>query len=199
MEAWLREYKNDHPLAAAWASGSQKVCHTQETQGRVFRLGEQLRVRFDWANVAPLFSVLRALDDVIDVETCRNARPTPERAAAAGAVGYKMLFGSLPALNDRGWPVGFEPVEECEAGLATLGLEQEGFDPLVIDGIDPAAYLWALFEMQQRQASCDEVIRLQQHAAHRPRCLAVLPEGVTRLPLQPKMLEPAPATAGRGR
>ena len=196
MEDWLRQYRDRHPLAAEWASGSHKVCHAEETQGRVFRMAEQLRPRFQWATVAPLFSILRTLDDVIDMETRPKGRPTPEHAAAAGAVGYKMLFGSLPPMEDGGWPAGFEPVQECEAGLAAIGLQQDGFDPIVIDGIDPAAYLWAFFEMQQRRASCAEVIRLQQHPAHQPRCLAVLPDG---MPSVQRAAVPAAATAGQRR
>lgn len=188
MDRWIREYRDNHPLAAQWARGSRKVCHDEQTQGRVFRMAEQLRVTFDWPNVGPLFSLLRTLDEAIDMETAPNRRPTPGRAATAGAVGYKQLFDKLPPLNDHGWPLGFNQVEEEEVGLAALGLQRERFDPIVIDGIDPAAYLWALFEMHQRELACTEVVRLHQHPVHEPRCLAVIPS-----------VSPTPAETSRSR
>lgn len=176
MDAWIQGYREYHPAAAQWARGSKKVCHSLETQGRIFRMAEQLRTAQDWSNRGTLFSMLQALDDVVDGETCRTCRPSANSAAAAGLVGYKMLFGKLPALLDHDWPEGFERVDEVEAELATTGLRAQGFDPITIDGIDPAAYLWALFEIGERQKACAEVRRLHQHAAVEPRCLAVIPQ-----------------------
>lgn len=185
MDAWTRSYREDHPAAAQWARGSHKVCHSEETQGRVFRMAVQLRAGRGWSNVGSLFAMLQALDDVVDAETCRTCRPSAIGAAAAGLAGYKLLFGKLPALHDHDWPEGFERIDEREAELASMGLRAEGFDPIVFDGIDPAAYLWALFEIDERQQGCAEVKRLQQHAAIEPRCLAVIPEEPVReLPLQ---------------
>ena len=175
IDAWSRAYKEAHPAAGEWARGSKKVCHSRQTQERVFRMAEQLRVTQDWANVGTFFSMLQALDEVVDNETCRTCQPSPISAAAAGIVGYKMLFGKLPPLQDRDWPAGFVQIDDREAELAALGLRARGFDPIVIDGIDPAAYLWGIFEMCERKVGCAEVRRLQQHAAMEPRCVAATP------------------------
>ena len=176
----IRSYRDNHPAAGEWARGSQKVCHTLETQGRIFRMAEQLRTAKDLSNVGRLFSMLQALDDIVDAETCRTSRASAISAAAAALVGYKVLFGKLPAVRDHDWPEGFERVDAREAELATIGLRAQGFDPIVIDGIDPAAYLWALFEMREREECCAEVRRLQQHAVMEPRCLAVVPQETAR-------------------
>jgi hypothetical protein len=198
METWVREYRDRYPAANAWAQGSRKVQHLEGTQARIFRLAEQLRVGLEWPNVAPLFAVLEALDDAVDAETSPTGRPAPTAAAAAGAVAYKLLFGKPPALLRHGWPQGFDCVEAGELELATTGLRAQGFDPIVIDGIDPAAYVWALFEMRQRAADCDEVFRLHQHAPSLPRCLAVVPEPAAERP--PARLIPATRTfAAAGR
>ena len=74
--------------------------------------------------------------------------------------------------------------------LATFGLRYQGFDPIVFDGTDPAAYVWALFEVAERQAACDEAVRLRGHRACPPRGLAVVPT-----PIQPRT--PAPISLGR--
>jgi hypothetical protein len=198
MEAWVREYREQHPAANAWAQRSRKFQHLEATQGRIFRLAEQLRVGLDWPNVAPLFAVLEALDDAVDAETSPTARPTPTAAAAAGVVAYKLLFGKPPALQGHGWPQGFDRVEPGELELATTGLRAQGFDPIVFDGIDPAAYVWALFEMRQRAADCDEVMRLHQHAPSLPRCLAVVPERVAER-LSPRFAPATRAFATSGR
>jgi hypothetical protein len=193
MGTWIRGYGEGHPSAAQWARGSQKVRHTLETQGRIFRMAEQFRSSQDWSNIGTLFSMLQELDDVVDTETCRTCRPSAISAAAAGLVGYKLLFGKMPALRDHDWPEGFERADEREAELATMGLRAEGFDPIVIDGIDPAAYLWGLFEMCKRQESCAEVKRVQEHLAVEPRCLAVIPEE----PIRESLPKRIPAAAER--
>ena len=193
MDTWLRGYRESHPAATAWARGSQKVCHSEETQGRIFRMAEQLRTAQEWIIPRTLFSMLQALDDIVDGETCRTCRPSATSAAAAGLVGYKLLFGKMPVLRDHDWPEGFERVDEREAELVTMGVRALGFDPIVIDGLDPAAYLWALFEMGERHASCAEVNRLGQHPAIEPQCLAVIPDETVRQPRP----QPVPAAASQ--
>ena len=182
MDTWIRSYRDGHPAAAQWARGSQKVCHNDETQGRIFRMAEQLRTAQDWIIPRTLFSMLQALDDIVDGETCRTCRPSAISAAAAGLVGYKLLFGTMPALRDHDWPDGFERVDERELELVSMGVRALGLDPIIIDGLDPAAYHWALFEMRERHASCAEVKRLGQHAAIEPQCLAVIPAETERQP-----------------
>ncbi len=186
-EHWVQRYRADHPAAAEWARGSSKVRHSVETQDRVFRMAEQIRANRTTPDVGRLFSMLKAVDAVVDAETFENARPSPSSAAAAAVVGFKMLFGTLPPVRDHDWPTGFERVDEGETMLASRGLQAQGFDPIMLDGIDPAAYLWALFEMRERQAACAEVIRLGQHPASEPRCLAVIPEQPIRRPLPEKL------------
>lgn len=190
MNTGIRRYKEDHPAAAQWARGSRTVCHSEETQGRIFRMAEQLRAVWAWPSVGSLFTMLEALDDVVDGETSSTVRPAAISAARAGLVGYKMLFGELPPLQYHDWPEGFELIDEREAELATIGLRAQGFDPIVVDGIDPAAYLWACFEMRERRESCSEVRRLHEHAAMEPRGLAVIPQAVFR----GTALPPKPAT-----
>ena len=146
-------------------------------------MAEQIRVNRVETNVGRLFSMLKALDAIVDSETVDNARPSPSSAAAAGVVGFKLLFGKFPPVQKHDWPDGFARVAEGEASLAAMGLQAQGFDPVMIDGLDPAAYLWALFEMRERQAACAEVIRLQQHPAAQPRCLAVIRQEAIRRPL----------------
>lgn len=197
MDRSVRDYRDRHPLAREWATGSRKVVHTEATQARVFRMAEQIRAGLEWPTVRAIFSVLRSLDEVVDAETPATGRPQPAAAAAAAAVGYKVLFGSFPPLAHHAWPKGFEPVGEEDAALAALGLQARGFDPLVIDGIDPAAYLWAFFEMDHREESCDEVTRLGQHVARQPRCLAVVPD--LTLPRAAEPMTRSLAAAGAGR
>ena len=176
MDQWIRDYRRDHGDAARWARGSSTVYHTAETEGRIFRMAEQLHDQRDWSQVGGLFTVLHALDQVVDSETSANARPEPSSAAAAGVVGYKILFGHMPGVRDHGWPIGVDVVKDGEAELARIGLQANGFDPIVIDGTDPAAYLWALFEMRRRRLACADSNRLLKHrAASLPRCLALVP------------------------
>jgi hypothetical protein len=193
-EQWLGDYRKAHPVADRWARGSTTVRHTSETQSRIFRMAEQLRVSRDWSDGAPLFSMLRALDDLVDSETYRDVSPAPSSAAAAGLAGYKMLFGKLPALQALEWPKGFERVDEDQAELFETRLRAQGFDPIVLDGTDPAAYLWALFEMCERQAASAEVNRLHEHPACEPRCLAVVPREQVRRRL-PQTIERRPSEA----
>lgn len=192
IEDWVQKYRADHQGAADWARGTYKVRHSVETQDRVFRMAEQIRANLFAQNGGRLFSMLKALDAVVDTETVENCRPSPSSAAAAAVVSFKMLFGKFPPVQNRDWPEGFERVDEGETSLACLGLQGQGFDPIVIDGIDPAAYLWALFEMRERQAACAEVIRLGQHPASQPRCLAIIPEQPIRRP-RPQTLPAEPS------
>ena len=180
MDTWIRRYKEAHPAAGKWAGGSETICHCEETQGRIFRMAEQLHAAWVWPSIGSLFTMLQALDDVVDGETGVTRRPSAISAASAGLVGYKLLFGKLPPLQDHDWPEGFELIDEREAQLATIGLRAQGFDPIVVDGIDPAAYLWACFEMRERRGACSEVRRLGEHPPMEPRGIAVIPQPVAR-------------------
>jgi hypothetical protein len=58
--------------------------------------------------------------------------------------------------------------------LAAIGLQARGFEPIIIDGLDPAGYLWGLYEMCQRQADCVEAMRLERHPVSWLRCIALV-------------------------
>lgn len=180
MEEAIRRYRERYPAARRWAAGSYKVRHSEQTQSRIFRMAEQLRVREDLPDLRTFFSMLEALDDVVDAETSPSARPSQWSASAAALVGYKILFGKPAPMQDHDWPSSFDRVADGEAELAAIGLQAQGFDPIVIDGLDPAAYLWAFYEMHERQGACADVTRLHQHPATQPRCIAVVRRGPIR-------------------
>jgi len=186
-ERWVEGYRLDHRGADRWANSPSGIRHSMATQERIFRMAQQLRERRDWPHAAPFFPVLKALDDAASWEVGSDGAPTPTSASAAALVGYKILFGKLPPVRGHDWPEGFELSGEAESELATFGLRLQGFDPIVFDGNDPAAYLWALFEMTERQAACDEVIERHEHRAFPPRCLAVV-----RAPARPTAPAPVP-------
>ncbi len=196
---WVEGYRVGHRDADRWADSPSGIRHSIETHDRVFRMAEQLRERRNWRNARPLFPVLKAVDDVASWESAPNGVPTPTAAAAAGLVGYNVLFGKLPPVRGHDWPDGFELIDEAESELATFGLRLGGFDPIVFDGTDPAAYVWALFEMDERQGACTEVVRRGEHRAIPPRGLAVIPTAVERETLVPLPLQrsPEPARVGR--
>jgi hypothetical protein len=171
---WLEGYRLAHRAADRWADSPSGVRHSIETQDHIFRMADQLRERRDGLNAKPFFPVLKAIDDAASFEVGPNDAPTPTSAAAAGLVGCKILFGKMPPLGGHDWPEGIALASEQEAELATFGLRVGGFDPIVFDGTDPAAYVWALFEMAERQAACDEVVHHSEHRPTPPRGLAVV-------------------------
>ena len=58
-------------------------------------------------------------------------------------------------------------------------LELNGFDPIVFDGRDPAAFLWAILEMEARLASAGEDARggKIKYPVRLPYGIAVAPKG----------------------
>lgn len=196
---WVEGYRLAHRDADRWADSPSGIHHTIETQDHIFRMAEELRGRTDWPSAKRFFPVLKAIDDAARWETDANDTPTPTSAAAAGLVGYKALFGKLPAVRDQDWPDGFHLTEEAESELATFGLRLSGFDPVVFDGTDPAAYVWALFEVRERKTACDEAVRRYGHRAVPPCGLAVVPTPAKPRTPQPLTLQPAKQLAGVGR
>jgi hypothetical protein len=180
---WVEGYRLAHRAADRWAESPSGIRHSIETQVRIFQMAEELRQRRDYPNARILFPVLKAVDDAATWDTGPGGAPTPMSAAAAGLVGYKVLFGKLPPVRGHDWPEGFELTDEGEAELATFGLRFHGFDPIVFDGTDPAAFVWALFQVAQREAACDAEVRCYGHRACPPRGLAVIPT-----PIQPRTL-----------
>jgi len=196
---WVEGYRLAHRGADRWANSPSGIRHSLETQDRIFRMAEQLREGWDRPNAAPFFPVLKAIDDAASEEIGLNDAPTPTSAASAGLVGYKILFGKLPPVRGHDWPDGFELIDEAEADLATFGLRLGGFDPIVFDGTDPAAYVWALFEMGERRAAADEVVRFHEHGACPPRGLAVVSTPVRLTTPEPVPLHRSLQPAGVGR
>jgi len=187
---WVEGYRLAHRGADRWAESPSGIRHTIQTQDRIFRMAEALRERPEWPNAKLFYPVLKAVDDAASWETDSNGAPTPTSAAAAGLVGFKVLFGKLPPVRGHDWPEGFELTDAAESELATFGLRFHGFDPVVFDGTDPAAYVWALFEVAEREAACDEAVRRYGHRPCRPCGLAVVPT-----PIPPRT--PAPISLAR--
>ena len=196
---WVEGYRLAHRDADRWADSPSGIQHTIETQDHIFRMAEELRGHPDWSNAKLFFHVLKAIDDAASWETNANDRPTPTSAAAAALVGYKVLFGKLPPVRDHDWPDGFQLAGEAESQLATFGLRLSGFDPVVFDGTDPAAYVWAFFEVRERETACDEAVRRYGHRAVPPCGLAVVPTAVQGRTPQPVALHPAEQPAGARR
>jgi hypothetical protein len=196
---WVDGYRLAHRDADRWADSPSGIRHGIETQDRIFRMAEQLLERDDWPTATPFFPVLIALDDVAAGEVGDDEVPTAISASAAGVVGYKILFGKLPPVRDHDWPDDCELSDQAGSELATFGLRARGFDPVVFDGNDPAAYVWALFEIAERQAACDEVIARHEHRAHPPRGLAVVAAPVRQPEPGPLPLRRSAQLAGVGR
>ena len=196
---WVEGYRLAHGDADRWAASRSGIRHSIETQDRIFRMAEQLRERRNDLNARPFLPVLKAVDDAASWETGPAGAPTPMSAAAAGLVGYKVLFGKMPAVRGHDWPAGFVMTEEAEAERASSGLRSIGFDPIVFDGTDPAAYVWALFEVAEREAACDETVRCYGDRVYRPRGLAIVPAPVRRRTPEPIPLHRSAEPAGVGR
>ncbi len=195
---WVERYRLAHPDADRWANSPSGIRHSIETQDRIFRMAEQLHQRGNRPEAAPFFPVLKAVDEAASSGIGPNEALTPPSAAVTGLIAYRILFGTLPPVRDHAWPAGCELTDEAEAELATFGLRARGFDPIVFDGTDPAACVWALFEIGERQAACDEVVR-HNHRACPPRGLAVIATPVQRQSPAPVRLHHSPQPAGVGR
>lgn len=130
---WVRQYRHGHALADLWARGLRHVSHSMETQERVFRMTEQLaRTGVDRTD---LFTALEEAD------RCVALSSDPHVAAEAG---YRVISTFVPlALESL-----VICAEEGESNLRALG-----FDPLVFDGHDPAAYAWVMFELSTRASA----------------------------------------------
>jgi len=63
-EEWVTLYRRKNPVAERWAVGYGAICHTVETQGRVFAMADLLAARGVLGDGVPLFEVLYAADRV---------------------------------------------------------------------------------------------------------------------------------------
>jgi hypothetical protein len=127
---WVRQYRHDQAAADLWANGLRHVSHSLQTQERVFRMAEQLaRTGVDRTDV---FTALEEAD------RCVALSDNPHVAAEAGHRAVSTLVDLAPESL-------VICAEEDESSLRALG-----FDPLVFDGHDPAAYAWVMFELSKR-------------------------------------------------
>jgi hypothetical protein len=127
---WVRQYRHGYAPADLWANGLRRVCHSTETQERVFRMTEQLaRSGVDRNDV---FTALEEADRCVALST------DPHGAAAAG---YRVISSLAPLVPESLVIC----AEEDEFHLRALG-----FEPLAFDGHDPAAYAWVMFELSAR-------------------------------------------------
>src|SRR6202521_1202694 len=127
---WVREYRHGHPAADLWASGQRHVSHSLETQERVFRMAEQLERR--GVDRTDLFTALERSDRCVAVS---------DDSLGAADAGHRVI-SSLVSLQP-------ESVVIC-AGENPSTLRALGFEPLALDGHDPAAYAWVMFELSMR-------------------------------------------------
>jgi hypothetical protein len=155
---WVRQYRRDQAAADLWAKGLRHVSHSLETQERVFRMTEQLvRSGVDRTDV---FTALEEAD------RCVALSDNPYVAAEAG----HRVVSTLVDLAPESLVI---CAEEDESSLRALG-----FDPLVFDGHDPAAYAWVIFELNKRA----EATRRSNWRRCVPQALATpTPIGLARL------------------
>jgi hypothetical protein len=137
-------------------------------------MAEQLQARPGSPAIARFFPLLRALDDIVDAETPPHGLAAPNSAAAVAVIGYKTLFRKRPPLQDHGWPAHVERADEANSAIAAASLRRRGFDPILIDARDPAAYVWAIFEMEEREATHAEREWIHHQRPALPCCLAIV-------------------------
>lgn len=66
-----------------------------------------------------------------------------------------ILFHMTPLASEEG-----SGAARCQAAEHLVqGLRKNGFDPLIFDGVDPAAFVWAIFEMEFRLEAAVEKVR----------------------------------------
>jgi hypothetical protein len=104
-----------------------------------------------WGQSGAIFKVLATADRL----TGSGTLP----AAYAGYSAIKTLTGkpiswqarqdSAQCLTARGEPILLKSIEKVTDEY-TWQLGKNGFEPIVFDGRDPAAFAWALFEMDSR-------------------------------------------------
>ncbi|MGI8554430.1 MAG: xylulose 5-phosphate 3-epimerase [Dehalococcoidia bacterium] len=61
-EKWASSYRKETPAAARWAAGYGPVQHSIETQERIFRMAEMVKLQGVTGDGVPFFELLQALD-----------------------------------------------------------------------------------------------------------------------------------------
>jgi hypothetical protein len=144
---WVRAYRAAYPVADLWAAGTGPVSHSQETQDRIFRMTEQLLASGTVLGRAPVFKALIAAD--------RRLKPQASDAAvvAAGWAAHRAITGVTTPQPVTMLLTGGAPIQPlCQK------LQGRGYEPLLFDGRDPAAYCWVIFEMRHRLQAATEAI-----------------------------------------
>jgi len=118
-------------------------------------------------------------------------------AAAAGCGVIDTLLGShgvvvnlLPpeAFEDQVGRAGHRWLPQPQAGRAIILLERApqldrlraiGFDPITFDGVDPAAFAWAIFELAARAEDAAAQLTCDCHPSFRPVPLGVAVDGAS--------------------
>lgn len=132
-------------LVDHWAQGVAPGAHSLETTGRVGRMAAQLVNQ--GVSRTDLFARLEEAD--------RSVASTADPEAALKA-GY---WAIAPLVRLAGGPI-------VTGDSGQPDLRAFGFDPILFDGRDPAAYAWILFELTMR-ARADADRQLSQCTCHR--------------------------------
>lgn len=133
-------------------------------------------------------------------------------AAAAGCGVIDTLLGShgvvvnlLPpeAFEDQLGRAGHRWLPQPQGGRAIILLDRAprldhlraiGFDPITFDGIDPAAFAWAIFELASRAEDAAAQLTCDCHPSFRPVPLGVAVDGSLRNVVSPRWLTVAVRT-----
>ncbi len=191
--SWVAAYRQKHAEAHRWAEGFGAVEHSPDTQERVFRMAEQLAGR--GIDRLAVFAALRHADGVAqassgrlhegDLQTRhlylrgRAVRSDDYRrdpwsssllAAAAGCGVIDTLLGSHGVVVNLLPPEAFEELDRLRA---------IGFDPITFDGVDPAAFAWAIFELAARAEDAAAQLTCDCHPSFRPVPLGVAVDGAS--------------------
>src|SRR5205807_9266057 len=172
--------------------GFGAVEHSVETQERVFRMAEQLAGRA--IDRLSFFAALRNADAVTQ-ESSGRLQDSSTPAAVAGCGVIDTLLGPHGVVVNLLLPEAFEEqlgrvsdgwLPPPQEGRAMILLDRVprpdhlrsmGFDPITFDGIDPAAFAWAIFELALRDEDAADQLTCDCHPSFRPVPLGVAVNG----------------------
>jgi hypothetical protein len=188
--SWVAGYRQKHAEADCWAAGFGAVQHSLDTQERVFRMAEQLAGR--GIDRLAVFATLRHADGVAQGSSGRSLF-----AAAAGCGVIDTLLGPHGVVVDLLSPEAFEEqlgrasdgwLPQPQGGRAMILLDgvprldhlrSMGFDLITFDGIDPAAFAWAIFELASRAEDAADQVTCDCHPSFKRVPLGVAVDGTS--------------------
>ncbi len=138
-DRWVAAYRQTWSAAGRWAAGGA-VSHAIETQDRVFRMAEQLLRRGILATRTAVFEALIIADRAVQPDAPDG------RVVEAGWRAYKAITGR----GQSSRPVSLLLSGGMPVDVLCAKFRMRGYEPVIFDGRDPAAYAWAIFEMEQR-------------------------------------------------